>query len=378
MDAKYEFKKLSAGTIEIRIADGSLVPDDVSDQDFLDFLHWNSMQSPIPYPDVCQFAQIYFFSDVPSVVEHFKKNASLIDARLEGMETSERHIHRGTAIAVTTGETRQFYILEKAVPSPTHPDVIVSGWDGMEKSGFSRGNSQAAVTRETLDRLNAELSDEESDVRRVSSWTVSRCFVYIDVSDFSKMPPGHQVLVINSIVRAVEYAPYWEPQAARDAKADLEAQICIGDGYIFVLRDPWKAAFFAAYLANLIEYIAATGNLQVAFHFRMGAHFGKVYSFHDPGRKNWNYIGDGINGGQRVLGAVGKETDDVLYISAELRQAMMKKEKPEHFPNIVLDAHNRGRKEDKHGTPWRVYEINHTSLMDQYNTSIRGDATAKP
>jgi hypothetical protein len=184
------------------------------------------------------------------VVAHFKQFASLIDARLDGTESSKRHIHRGTSIAVSTATKRQFYILEKVVPYPTHPDVIISGWGGTEKSGFSSGNSHAAVTRETLDQLNDELIDEKNEVRRVSSWTVLRCFVYLDVSDFSKMPAGHQVLVINSIVRAVDNASYWEPPAAREAKADLEAQICIGDGYIFVLRDPWKAAFFAAYVAN--------------------------------------------------------------------------------------------------------------------------------
>lgn len=145
-----------------------------------------------------------------------------------------------------------------------------------------------------------------------------------------------------------------------------------------MLRDSWKAAFFAAYLANLIEHLAANGNFQVTFHFRMGAHFGKVYSFYDPGRNDWNYIGDGINGGQRVLGAVGTETDDVLYISADLRQAMMKQTRPQHFPDILQNAHNRGRKADKHGNPWRVYEINHSSLMAQYNSSIHGDIHVKP
>jgi hypothetical protein len=145
---------------------------------------------------------------------------------------------------------------------------------------------------------------------------------------------------------------------------------------IFVLRDPWKAAFFATYLANLIEVLAAKGILPITFHFRMGAHFGNVYRFFDPGRNDWNYIGDGINGGQRVLGAVGKDTDDVLYISAELRQTMVKQTKPQHFPAIVEDAHNRGRKADKHGNPWRVYEINHTSLMTQYDRFIHLDTLA--
>jgi hypothetical protein len=38
--------------------------------------------------------------------------------------------------------------------------------------------------------------------------------------------------------------------------------------------------------------------------------------------------------------------------------------------SILGDAHNRGRKADKHGNPWRVYEVNHTNLMAQYNRFI--------
>jgi hypothetical protein len=370
MAAEYDFKKHSDGTVEIKKGDGSLVPDEASDQRFLDFLTWNSMQKPVPYPEVCPTSQLYFYNKVPDVVEHFKKFASLIGATLNSRDDPSRHIHKGPSFQVSTGKVHTFYRLDKAVPFPSHPDIVFTGFGATEKSGFSSVISSVAVTGELLALLENELSDEDSGVRRVSSWSVSRCFVYLDVSDFSKMPAGHQLLVINSIVRAVETSGYWEMPAARDAKRDLVAQICIGDGYIFVLRDPWKAAFFAAYLANLIELLAANDALPVVFHFRMGAHTGKVYSFFDPGRKDWNYIGDGINGGQRVLGAVGKETDDVLYISAELRQAMVKRRKPQHFPDIVHDAHNRGRKADKHGNPWRVYEINHSSLMHEYDGSI--------
>jgi len=41
------------------------------------------------------------------------------------------------------------------------------------------------------------------------------------------------------------------------------------------------------------------------------------------------------------------------------------------FANSVLaNSMNRGRRLDKHGKPRRVYELNHTSLMSQYNDSI--------
>jgi len=178
------------------------------------------------------------------------------------------------------------------------------------------------------------------------------------------------VLVINSIVHAVRTDKHWEMPVARETRLDVRAQMCIGDGYIYVLKDPLKAAFFAAYLANLIEILIANNRLRIDFHFRMGAHVGHVYSFYDPGRTNWNYIGDGINGGNRVLAAVGKDTDDVVFIPAQLRKKIFAGPRPVHFPDILGNALNRGRKADKHGNPWRVYEINHSNLMAQYNSDI--------
>src|SRR5262249_11848107 len=142
-----------------------------------------------------------------------------------------------------------------------------------------------------------------------------------DISDFSKMPAGQQVLVINSLVRIVRDPGHWERQA-HGLPAEIEAQMCIGDGYIFVFKQPMLAAYFAAYLAHLIEVLVANRWLAVDFHFRIGVHCGPVYTFWDPGRGNWNYIGEGINGGNRVLSAVGKEYDDTVYISGDVRQEL--------------------------------------------------------
>jgi len=47
---------------------------------------------------------------------------------------------------------------------------------------------------------------------------------------------------------------------------------------------------------DIIDNRRAKDLLHVDFHFRIGVHVGDVYSFYDPGRKDWNYIGDGING----------------------------------------------------------------------------------
>src|SRR5262249_2009567 len=146
-----------------------------------------------------------------------------------------------------------------------------------------------------------------------------------DVSDFSKSKAGQQALIINSLVYVVTEGAFWFGWAESLPKA-IEARLCLGDGYIFVFQRAVDGAYFAAYLAQLIEALAARKDrfrLPVEFHFRMGVHVGEVYSFWDPGRKDWNYIGEGINGGARVLTAIDKTYDDQVFISGEVRQAIM-------------------------------------------------------
>jgi class 3 adenylate cyclase len=147
----------------------------------------------------------------------------------------------------------------------------------------------------------------------------------------------------------------------------LEAWLCIGDGYIFVFREAVDGSFFAAWLATVIEVMVAKKTLPVDFHFRIGVHAGPVYTFWDPGRKNWNYIGDGINGGNRVLNAAGKDYDDVMYVSGEVREKITAANQRD-FPYAPLldNMHNRGRKPDKHGNLWRVYEVSHTAVCRQW------------
>ncbi len=164
----------------------------------------------------------------------------------------------------------------------------------------------------------------------------------------------------------------------------VEAMLCIGDGYIFVLKDPKHAVYFAAWLASLMEARVARHSEPVDFHFRMGVHFGPVYCFWDWGRGgpedpskplirpdtmernergDWNFIGEGINGGQRVLAAAGKNTDDVLFISGEVRRALTAEDDGSEPCRSILDSLvNRGRHNDKHGRAWRLYEVSHTKL----------------
>jgi class 3 adenylate cyclase len=228
--------------------------------------------------------------------------------------------------------------------------------------GIEPRNVNFAIPRAEWLLINDDLKNEDSDVRHISSLPVFRTFVYIDVSDFSKYDAGEEALIINSLSAIVYDASMWTGVATRVYRT-FKTMLCIGDGYIFVFDEPVKATLFAGYLAELIEVLVANDELPVNFHFRMGAHVGSVYSFWDPGRAGWNYVGDGINGGNRVLAAVGKAQDDTVFISSQLRTAVQASKSEDFRRSLILTClTNRGRKADKHGNPWRVYELNHAQL----------------
>ncbi len=217
-----------------------------------------------------------------------------------------------------------------------------------------------------LEEINAELDRKPTrPIRRLSSWPIVRTFVYIDVSDFSKAKTGQQALIIRAIISLVEQDNLWKRAIGLVSDVtQTEAMLCIGDGYIFVFDDPVKATYFAAYLAQLIESSIALKKV-VEFHFRMGVHTGLVFNFWDPGRNFWNYTGDGINGGNRVISAIGKDADDIVFISAQVRKRLIGV-RDGISPDILAHTQNRGRRADKHGNFWRVYELNHAGLTDDH------------
>ena len=223
-----------------------------------------------------------------------------------------------------------------------------------ETHGIDARPTTFCVSPTLLASINAGIADETSDIRRLVSWPIRRVFVYVDVSDFSTMPPGQQALVINSIINIVD-KDAWETSTPRN----YEAKLCIGDGYIFVFRDTMDAIRFAGQFAMLVEVLGAKRLLPVEFHFRMGMHIGDVYCFWDTVSNGWNYIGDGINGGQRVLAAVGKESDDVVFVSEQVRRQVITQNPGTTLYRMVLhNMHSKGRKPDKHGRLWRVFEVN--------------------
>jgi hypothetical protein len=216
------------------------------------------------------------------------------------------------------------------------------------------------ASAQILAQLEGHLSDETHEITCLAAIPIERTFVYVDVSEFSKHSVGEQLAIIKALIAVSNEEDYWSQRQVSDVRNELCASICIGDGYIYVFRTPATATFFAACLANLIEARIAAGSL-IEFHFRMSVHTGPVYRFWDRGKDpldgKWNFIGRGITDGQRVLEAMGKQKDDVVYVSADTRKRM--RVNAEDIEWLV----NRGRFRDKHGEMRRLYELEHTGWV---------------
>jgi hypothetical protein len=227
------------------------------------------------------------------------------------------------------------------------------------------------ASEKLLAKLNEALLEEESEVRKISTWPVEKTFVYFDVSGFSRdHRVGQQAMILNSLIKLIKDKIWWRQQQI-DARADCESSLCIGDGYIYVFSKAHLATCFAAYLANLIEHLIAEKKLP-EFHFRVSVHKGPVYRFWDVspnGEGKWNYVGKGITDAERVLSAAGKGKDDVVYVSAETREAIMPEFGGDSVYNIARWLQNRGRLMDKHGQYRRIYEVNHTGWMEEFGYS---------
>lgn len=273
----------------------------------------------------------------------------------ERLDELEEHLKRaGVVVAIPERATQGRSLLPGWDTDGTgRYEIPIVGPRPGGGGGLASLRSNIFVTKDLLAILNEQAIDENSVLRKVSTRPITRAFVYLDISDFSKMDTDMQLLVVHALVHVASRVQ--EPMMLK-----AEAQLCIGDGYIYVWADATEAARFACNLARAIEMAVSAVEIP-EFHFRVGAHIGPVRRFWDPGRGDWNYVGDGINGGNRVLSAIGKDTDDVVFVSGQFRSELQKSQVAMH---LLPHLHNRGRKNDKHGNPWRVYEFNHSAMYD--------------
>jgi len=260
-------------------------------------------------------------------------------------------------ITDSIGNEVLFTVQEQKLP-------LTSNFNVVHPDGIAPKKSDIIVAKELLIEMGKALTDDQNELNNIISLKVERSFVYFDISDFSEHPAGQQALIINSI-SALMHKDLWLKSGGSEYFSSIEASLCIGDGYIFVHRGPIFATCFAARLACMIEHYIAQKTVPVEFHFRASVHVGAVYRFFDFGREKWNYVGDGINGGQRILAAMGKDIDDVIYVSDEIKRRLIQKRGYAGGGEPLLhELTNKGRHRDKHGKLWRVYQLNHQSIAN--------------
>lgn len=290
----------------------------------------------------------HVFRTVDSLVAYCKDNGLHVYADRPELQTLQETKHP------EHGKIQQLQIAKG------YPDHVAAG---VPESGLYGEESDLWITPAVHEEAKAALHDDTTDLRRILALPFPRSFLYLDVSDFSQQMPGRQTLIVNSIVTMGRHLALPEFPESHDALSRLEAQMCIGDGYIYVFPKAVDATYFAGLFADYIEKMRARKKLPFAFHFRMGIHTGPVYCFWDFGRRSWNYVGEGINGGSRVISAIGKDLDDVIFLSSDVREEIMAENTGVHrMARILGSLHNRGRRADKHGNLWRVYELNFSDL----------------
>lgn len=275
-------------------------------------------------------------------------------------------------------------------------DEVIMNDEEIGVPGWKASDSHFAYIKPgVVKELNALIDDEAKEVCRIVSKPLLRTFVYLDISDFSEFTPGNQATVLRSLIH--EYKSLEEynsnfPELSTQMK-HLDAELCIGDGYIFVFRNCFAGVLFGCTLAELIDVANANCTNEVEYHFRMGIHMGEVLSFYDYGRNGWNFTGNGINVGNRVLATINKKFDDLIHVSDSVRYQI--RQIARHQPiQRVLDSMDEGimnsgssgvvptiddpylagllskhmtamgRHEDKHKIKRRVWRLNYTSFFE--------------
>jgi|GEM_PF-2057333 len=262
-----------------------------------------------------------------------------------------------------------FFRIQSPSPKTTKQEGESPSWEGISRQAFITNRLRESINSAIADSIRGQ---RDSELAKIAMYQIERTVVYLDISDFSKMKPYVQALAINTLVAILNDDRHWKDRGLNDigleSRAACEASLCIGDGYIFVFRKPENAVYFAAYLASIIEKLNAAKSLHPEFHYRMSVNTGMVFRFwdrtgnprnYDPGR--WNFIGDGITGGERLLSSpASKEKDDVVYVSAETRLKLIEAKITADKIQLI----NRGRFKDKHDQFRRVYELDHMSITN--------------
>ena len=356
--------------------------------EFSDFLTWASVFRPDLFLQSTWERggpPLTFARSVQQVVDYCKQNCLILSvlpygdaALVTGAVTAEDGAR--AMIKFATEKVHNDYSYSECRYTRLFEAVQTNGAGDTADNGITARRLPVFVSEKLLMELNNALPDENSEVRQLSSLPVERTFLYVDIVKFSKHVVGRQLVIINSLIRIASDKRLW--LAGKDEAhsftvasfKDREASLCIGDGYIFVFGNAARAAFFAAFLADTIERLIAD-NRVIDFHFRISINTGLVYRFWDPFHHDlgqikagrWNYVGHGITDGERGLAAIGKDKEDIIYMSSETRRKILAEyQSNRNSPyNAIRWLQNRGRQQDKHELMRGFYEVNHMGWMDE-------------
>ena len=272
-------------------ADGGQVPLDPLNADFCDFLGLAS-QGKYDGLSLGNLPTAKYLATMKQVVDTFKAHSAMLYIDKNGGPEIDKHSpfgragvgHSPRAQIQNTDKHSQisqwtFFRLYRA--SSVFDESRVDD-DGSEIGPVPTSFMVSSVL---LLKMREALTNHKSDIRCISTWPVVRSFVYFDVSEFSKQADGRQALIINQIGALTAEPSFWGIGAPELALRDLEASLCIGDGYIFVFSDAVHGVSFAAYMACLVERLVAE-HLCEEIHFRVSVHTGPVYRFWDRWEPN--------------------------------------------------------------------------------------------
>ncbi len=123
MPEPYTVTKADDVSFEIRNAEGQVVPQDTSCQDFLEFLRWNSFQGPALDRDICQFPNLYLPWRYKKDVSPRHAGRALAGARFIPMSlVTDRVRHISEERRFHAIKKHNFCLLTKASPILKSPD----------------------------------------------------------------------------------------------------------------------------------------------------------------------------------------------------------------------------------------------------------------
>jgi hypothetical protein len=104
------------------------------------------------------------------------------------------------------------------------------------RDGAACGPYDVDVTEELFTQLMATSATGDTEFWKHTTRRHERAFMFVDISEFSQLHGNEQQLVVTSLIRLAD---------GMRRQVDVEAQLCIGDGYVYAFRSTELAVLAA-------------------------------------------------------------------------------------------------------------------------------------